>query len=87
VPVEVVIGIRGDLASPEPDFTLSSPRQAKSEIQYKLNDKDIRQTQALFFKSTGGFLSPEEVSQTCLVVCLNCLQSIIKQIMKNLKLA
>jgi hypothetical protein len=61
VPVEVVIGIR-DLASPEPDFNIEFPTVSsvlKSEIQYKLNDKDIRQTQALYLLSTGGFLSPE----------------------------
>jgi hypothetical protein len=57
VPVEVVIGIRGDLASPEPDFNIEFPTVSsvlKSEIQYKLNDKDIRQTQALYLLSTGG---------------------------------
>ncbi len=67
VPVEVVIGIRGDLASPEPDFNIEFPTVSsvlKSEIQYKLNDKDIRQTQALYLLSTGGFLSPEGVSQS-----------------------
>jgi hypothetical protein len=29
-----------------------------------LNDKDIRQTQALYLLSTGGFLSPEGVNQS-----------------------
>jgi hypothetical protein len=67
VPVEVVIGIRGDLTSPEPDFNIEFPTVSnvlKSEIQYKLNDKDIRQTQALYLLSSGGFLSPEGVSQS-----------------------
>lgn len=67
VPVEVVIGIRGDLASPEPDFNIDFPTVSnvlKSEIQYKLNDKDVRQTQALYLLSSGGFLSPEGVSQS-----------------------
>jgi hypothetical protein len=64
VPVEVVIGIRGDLASPEPDFNIEFLRSVlKSEI-HKLNDKDIRQTQALYLLSTGGFLSPEGVNQS-----------------------
>ncbi|MFV8269609.1 translocation/assembly module TamB domain-containing protein [Flavobacterium sp. GT2N3] len=66
VPVEVVIGIRGDLTSPEPDFNIEFPTVSnvlKSEIQYKLNDKDVRQTQALYLLSSGGFLSPEGVSQ------------------------
>jgi hypothetical protein len=67
VPVEVVIGIQGDLASPEPDFNIEFPTVSnvlKSEIQYKLNDKDVRQTQALYLLSSGGFLSPEGVSQS-----------------------
>ncbi len=67
VPVEVVIGVRGDLASPEPDFSIEFPTVSnvlKSEIQYKLNDKDIRQTQALYLLSSGGFLSPEGVNQS-----------------------
>ncbi len=66
VPVEVVIGIRGDLTSPEPDFNIEFPTVSnvlKSEIQYKLNDKDVRQTQALYLLSSGGFLSPEGIYQ------------------------
>lgn len=67
VPVEVVIGVHGDLASPEPNFTIEFPTVSnvlKSEIQYKLNDKDVRQTQALYLLSSGGFLSPEGVSRS-----------------------
>lgn len=67
VPVDVIIGIRGDLASPEPDFNIEFPTVSnvlKSEIQYKLYDKDVRQTQALYLLSSGGFLSPEGVSQS-----------------------
>lgn len=67
VPVEVVIGLHGDLASPQPDFNIEFPTVSnvlKSEIQYKLNDKDIRQTQALYLLSSGGFLSPEGASRS-----------------------
>ena len=67
VPVEVIIGVRGDLTSPEPDFNIEFPTVSnvlKSEIQYKLNDKDVRQTQALYLLSSGTFLSPEGVSQS-----------------------
>ncbi|WP_244248519.1 translocation/assembly module TamB domain-containing protein [Flavobacterium foetidum] len=66
VPVEVVIGLRGDLASPEPNFDIQFPSVSsvlKSEIQYKLDDKDIRQTQALYLLSTGSFMSPDGFSQ------------------------
>ncbi|MFE3847714.1 translocation/assembly module TamB domain-containing protein [Flavobacterium sp. LB3P45] len=67
VPVEVIIGVRGDLTSPEPEFNIEFPTVSnvlKSEIQYKLNDKDVRQTQALYLLSSGGFLSPEGVNQS-----------------------
>ncbi len=67
VPVEVAIGIRGNLATPEPDFNINFPTVSsvlKSEIQYRLDDRDTRQTQALYLLSSGGFLSPEGVSQS-----------------------
>jgi hypothetical protein len=67
VPVEVVIGIRGDLMSPDPDFNIDFPTVSsvlKSEIQTKLYDKDVRQTQALYLLSTGSFLSSEGMNQS-----------------------
>jgi virulence-associated protein VapD len=67
VPVEVVIGIRGDLMSPDPDFNIDFPTVSsvlKSEIQTKLYDKEVRQTQALYLLSTGSFLSSEGMSQS-----------------------
>ena len=66
VPVEVVIGVKGTLDKPEPDFAINFPRVSsvlKSEIDTKLNDKDIRQTQALYLLSTGSFLSQEGLNQ------------------------
>jgi hypothetical protein len=69
VPVEVGIGITGSLSSPEPDFQINFPTVSsvlKSEIQTKLGDKDIRQTQALTLLSTGGFLSQDGVDQNAL---------------------
>ncbi|SCY12395.1 Family of unknown function [Flavobacterium caeni] len=67
VPTEVVIGLKGNLSSPEPNFDINFPTVSsvlKSEIQTKLDDKDIRQKQALVLLSTGGFLSPEGVNQS-----------------------
>ena len=66
VDVEVVIGVKGNLTSPEPDFNINFPNvgsSLKSEIQYKLDDRDKRQTQALYLLSTGGFLSQDGVNQ------------------------
>lgn len=69
IDVNVVIGIRGDLTSPEPDFNFEFPTVSnvmKSEIEYKLSDKDVREKQAIYLLSTGGFLSSEGVSQSAL---------------------
>lgn len=67
VPVDVIIGIQGDLASPDPEFNIDFPTVSnvlKSEIQYKLYDKVVRETQALYLLSSGGFLSQEGVNQS-----------------------
>ncbi len=67
IPVEVVIGLKGTITNPEPDFNINFPNVSsviKSEIETKLGDKDIRQTQALYLLSTGGFLSQEGLSQS-----------------------
>ncbi len=69
VDVEVVIGIKGNLSNPSPDFTINFPTVSsvlKSEIQTKLDDKDVRQKQALILLSTGSFLSVDGLSQTSL---------------------
>ena len=67
IPVEVIIGLKGTITNPEPDFNINFPNVSsviKSEIETKLGDKDIRQTQALYLLSTGGFLSQEGLSQS-----------------------
>ncbi|MFZ4106758.1 translocation/assembly module TamB domain-containing protein [Flavobacterium sp.] len=67
IPVEVVIGLKGTITNPEPDFNINFPNVSsviKSEIETKLGDKDIRQTQAIYLLSTGGFLSQEGLSQS-----------------------
>ena len=66
VDVEVSIAITGNLSNPEPDFNVNFPTVSstlKSEIQTKLNDPVIRQTQALTLLGTGGFSSPEGLNQ------------------------
>lgn len=66
VDVEVIIGIRGDLSHPEPDFMIDFPTITsvlKSELQTELADKDVRQTQALYLLSTGSFLGRDGSSQ------------------------
>lgn len=67
IPVEVTIDLKGTLNTPEPDFRIDFPNVSsvlRSEIETKLSDRDTRQTQALYLLSTGGFLSPEGLSQS-----------------------
>ncbi|CAM3621619.1 hypothetical protein FSS13T_18110 [Flavobacterium saliperosum S13] len=62
VPTDVIITVNGNLSNPEPDFIIDFPTVSsvlRSEIDYKLSDRDVRQTQALALLSGGGFLSPE----------------------------
>ncbi len=67
VPVEVIIGIKGNLTNPEPDFSINFPTVSsvlKSELQYRLDDKDTRWTQAINLLYSGSFLSQVGVNST-----------------------
>lgn len=62
VPVEVAILINGTISNPEPDFNINLPTVSstlKSEVQTVLDDKDVRQTQALYLLASDSFLSQE----------------------------
>ncbi len=69
VAVDVIIGVKGNLTNPEPDFNIDFPKVSsilKSEIQTKLDDKDLRQKQSLYLLSTGSFLSAEGLDQSAI---------------------
>ncbi|HRZ33237.1 MAG TPA: translocation/assembly module TamB domain-containing protein, partial [Flavobacterium sp.] len=54
--------INGTISNPDPDFNINLPTVSstlKSEIQTVLDDKDTRQTQALYLLATDSFLSEE----------------------------
>ena len=60
VPTEVVIAINGDLSNPQSDFNINFPTvqtSLKSEIDYRLQDKDTRQRQAFGLLATGNFVT------------------------------
>lgn len=66
VPTEVVIKLTDKLTSPIPDISINFPTLnsvQKSELDYKLNDKDKRQTQAMSLLSSGSFLSDKGVGE------------------------
>lgn len=60
IPVEVLVDLTGEIVQPELDFRIQFPgvsSTVRSELEYILQDKDKRQTQALYLVSTGGFQS------------------------------
>ena len=62
VDTNVSILLNGNLSNPEPDFNIDFPNVSsvlKSEIDYKLQDKDARQTQAFALLATGSFVTAE----------------------------
>ncbi|AEW86155.1 hypothetical protein FCOL_06670 [Flavobacterium columnare ATCC 49512] len=64
VPTEVVIKLTDKLTNPTPEIFINFPTVSsvlRSEIDYKLNDFDTRQKQALSLISSGSFLSDKGV--------------------------
>ena len=60
IPVEVVIHLTGSLEKPDPIFNLSFPNvnsTLNSELNYRLDDNESRQFQALSLLATGSFKS------------------------------
>lgn len=62
VSTNVSILLNGTISNPEPDFNIDFPTVSsvlKSEIDYRLQNKDVRQTQAMALLSTGSFMTAE----------------------------
>lgn len=60
IPVEVLIDLTGELIQPNIDFRIDFPRTSsivKNELDYKLQNKEQRETQALFLLASGSFVS------------------------------
>lgn len=60
IPVEVAIELKGELISPELDYIIDFPTVSsivKSELDYKLSDRQQRELQVLYLISTGSFSS------------------------------
>jgi hypothetical protein len=67
IPVEVEIHLTGELEQPSPTFDIKFPSvnsTLNSELQYRLDDNDSRQMQALWLLSTGSFRSELSVQDT-----------------------
>ncbi|NND25830.1 MAG: translocation/assembly module TamB [Flavobacteriaceae bacterium] len=60
IPVEVEIHLTGELEKPDPTFNLTFPSvntTLNSELQYRLDDNESKQFQALSLLATGSFRS------------------------------
>ena len=65
IPTEVTISLFGDLINPEtPTFEINFPNTSaivKNELNYKLNDQERRQLQAISLLSQGSFINDVSV--------------------------
>jgi hypothetical protein len=60
IPVEVLVDLTGELIQPDIDFRIEFPRTSsivRSELEYKLQNKEQREKQALFLVATGSFVN------------------------------
>ncbi len=66
IPVDVEISITGQLEQPDPVFDLKFPNVSSSlnsELQYRLDDNESRELQALSVVTSGTFISEVNISQ------------------------
>lgn len=59
IPVEVYVGLQGELEQPELSFDIEFPRVSStlnSELQFKLQTEEQRQNQALFLLASNSFV-------------------------------
>lgn len=62
IPVEVLIDLTGELLQPNLDFRIEFPRTSsivRSELDYKLQNADERQKQALFLVASNSFVNDD----------------------------
>jgi hypothetical protein len=60
IPVEVIVGLNGELAQPALKFDIEFPNVTstlKSELEYKLKTEEQKQNQSIFLLATGNFVN------------------------------
>lgn len=65
IQTDVTIGITGELNAPQSDFNINFvgvQSVLKSDLDYRLQDKDFRQQQAFALLATGGFIAPNNTN-------------------------
>ena len=87
IPVEVEIHLTGELEKPDPTFDIRFPSvntTLNSELQYRLDDSDSRQFQALSLLATGSFRSELSFdSQDALGLVSDRLQTMLNNILSS----
>ncbi len=87
IPTNVVIALEGELMQPEPDFRIEFPAAnaiLNSELQYRLDDPDKRELQALSLLSQGTFINEVSITQQALTGNLiETANSLVNQILSN----
>ncbi len=69
IPVDVEISLTGVLEKPEPEFDIKFPNvnsAIKSELEYRLDDNESREFQALSVVTTGAFMSDLKLDQAAI---------------------
>ncbi len=69
IPVDVVINLNGGLLQPDVNFNIEFPNTnsvVKSELLYKLDDKEFRDKQALSLVTSGQFTNAFAIGQAAL---------------------
>ena len=60
IPVEVLIDLTGEIIQPDLNFRIDFPRTGstvRSELDFKLQNQEEREKQAIFLLATGGFVN------------------------------
>lgn len=60
IPVDVIVNLKGEIIQPDLSFEINFPRVSstvRSELEYKLQNEEQRQKQALFLLATGSFVN------------------------------
>lgn len=86
VDTDVTILITGNLEAPNIDFDIEFPTVStvmKSEIEYQLQNNDIRQNQAFALLSTGSFITAESAGNVAYGPVIERLSSLVNSILAD----
>jgi hypothetical protein len=77
IPVDVIIGLTGELESPDIDFNIEFPSTSSvllSELEYALQDPTVEERNAIFLLAQGSFVN-DQIGLTSQAVTGNLIQT------------